>query len=65
MNLSFGTQTLLEDAGLLDGLIEFFQGLVDTIAYFIPKLLYWLCASILQIVDLCQALFRKLVGLDT
>ena len=40
MNLSFGTQTLLEDAGLLDGLKEFFQGLVDTIAYFIPNLLF-------------------------
>lgn len=65
MNLSFGTRTLLEDGDILGGITQFFQGLFDSIAYFIPKLLYWLCASILQIVDLCQSLFRKLVGLDT
>lgn len=45
--------------------ISWLDNLINEILYFIPKVMYFLWASLTQIIDLCQALFRKLVGLDT
>lgn len=57
--MRFGLGSLLDDGynGFTDALLSILD--------FIPKLLYFLCASIMQVIDLCQSLFRKLVGLDT
>ena len=49
------------DSGFLDG----FLGALEKFFYVVPEFIYFVCSCMFQIIDLCQLLFRKLVGLDT
>ena len=59
MNLSFFM------GGVMDNVREWFSGYFGAIVSLIPKLLYFLCTLVFQILDILQILVRKIAGLDT
>lgn len=51
-------------AGVAEKIREFFSGFMGALIAIIPKLVYFLCTLIFQILDILQLLVRKVAGLD-
>lgn len=51
-------------AGVAESIRKFFSGFMGALIAIIPKLVYFLCTLIFQILDILQLLVRKVAGLD-